>query len=75
MRASGWRVGCRESKRIAIPHHCAQRHLMVFALLYVIRGCYWYGDGSMYDGQWLAGKMHGKGIFIYPSGNRCELMI
>lgn len=34
------------------------------------RGCYWYSDGSMYDGQWVAGKMHGKGVFVYPSGNR-----
>ena len=33
-------------------------------------GCYWYADGSMYDGQWAHGKMHGKGVFIYPNGNR-----
>ena len=46
-------------------------YLLILVYLFS-RGCYWYGDGSMYDGQWLAGKMHGKGIFIYPSGNRCE---
>lgn len=29
----------------------------------------------MYDGQWVAGKMHGKGVFVYPSGNRCVAVL
>jgi hypothetical protein len=28
----------------------------------------------MYDGQWVGGKMHGKGTFVYPNGNRYELI-
>jgi hypothetical protein len=41
-----------------------------FDVIVARRGCYWYADGSMYDGQWALGKMHGKGVFIYPNGNR-----
>ena len=26
----------------------------------------------MYDGSWVGGRMHGKGIFIYPNGNRYD---
>ena len=29
-----------------------------------------YADGSSYDGLWSDGKMHGKGIFTYPNGNK-----
>jgi hypothetical protein len=27
-------------------------------------------DGSAYVGEWLNGKMHGRGIFTSASGNR-----
>lgn len=30
-----------------------------------------YADGSSYDGLWVDGKMHGKGFFLYPNGNKC----
>jgi hypothetical protein len=29
-----------------------------------------YADGSSYDGLWCEGKMHGKGVFTYPNGNK-----
>lgn len=31
-----------------------------------------YTDGSVYDGQWIADKIHGKGIFISSNGDRYE---
>ena len=32
-----------------------------------------YADGSSYDGLWCEGKMHGKGMFTYPNGNKYVL--
>lgn len=29
-------------------------------------------DGTVYDGMWAEGKMHGKGLFLYPNGNKYE---
>ncbi|KAI3437566.1 hypothetical protein D9Q98_000019 [Chlorella vulgaris] len=31
-----------------------------------------YGDGSAYYGEWRGGRMHGRGVFVWPSGDRYE---
>jgi len=36
------------------------------------QGVYYYSDGSVYDGVWVAGKMQGKGSFLYPNGNKYD---
>lgn len=33
-------------------------------------GRYVYADGGVYEGQWVNSKMHGKGVYVFPNGNR-----
>lgn len=35
-------------------------------------GKYTWSDGSVYEGDWIDGKMTGKGILIWPSGAKYE---
>lgn len=35
-------------------------------------GKYTWSDGSVYEGDWIDGKMTGKGIIIWPSGAKYE---
>ena len=41
-------------------------------VLFLVQGVYYYSDGSVYDGVWVAGKMQGKGSFLYPNGNKYD---
>ena len=29
-------------------------------------------DGSIYEGDWFEGKMHGRGVYTWPSGQSYE---
>jgi hypothetical protein len=31
-----------------------------------------FQDGSVYDGQWEADKIHGRGVYISTNGDRYE---
>ncbi|PRW20830.1 Phosphatidylinositol 4-phosphate 5-kinase 2 isoform A [Chlorella sorokiniana] len=31
-----------------------------------------FGDGSAYYGEWRGGRMHGRGVFVWPTGERYE---
>ena len=35
-------------------------------------GRYHYSDGGVYDGDWLDGRMNGKGTYTFPNGNLYE---
>lgn len=32
------------------------------------KGRFYYSEGGLYDGQWYANKMQGKGTLYYSSG-------
>lgn len=36
------------------------------------QGTYRWADGVKYTGGWAANKKHGRGSFLYPSGNRTD---
>jgi hypothetical protein len=36
------------------------------------QGAYRWADGVTYTGGWAANKKHGRGTFLYPSGNRTD---
>ena len=63
MRVNGTKGECKDGTAYPPP-------ALSICNVYLFSGCYWYADGSMYDGLWAHGKMHGKGVFIYPNGNR-----
>ena len=33
---------------------------------------YLYTDGGIYEGEWLDGKMHGRGLYTFPNGNKYD---
>jgi len=41
-------------------------------LIFHGRGKYTWGDGRVYEGDWVEGKIHGKGKFTYSNGNVYE---
>ena len=32
---------------------------------------YSYADGGRFEGEWVDDKVHGRGVSVYSSGNRC----
>lgn len=34
-----------------------------------IKGCYWYTNGAVYEGEYRNGRVHGKGRATFPSGD------
>jgi hypothetical protein len=33
---------------------------------------YFYADGGVYEGEWMDGKMHGRGSYVFANKNRYE---
>ena len=31
-------------------------------------GKYFYSDGGVYEGEWVDGKMHGRGLYTFANG-------
>jgi hypothetical protein len=33
---------------------------------------YFYSDGGVFEGEWVDGKMHGRGLYTFPNGNKYD---
>ena len=33
-------------------------------------GCFFMQMGDRYDGEWVDGKKHGRGVYFYANGDR-----
>ena len=52
------------------PPTADRRQPALLALVLVAQ--YLYTDGGIYEGEWLDGKMHGRGLYTFPNGNKYD---